>query len=91
MDFVDMKRYLDDLVDRFKAATQEIGFPGGIRAAACNDSSILVYSGIEVIADIMNLKLEKKKLNLEGDEVYECYFMYRGVKFHHFERKGSEE
>lgn len=84
MEFVDMKRYLDDLVDRFKAATKEESFPGGISAVASIAKSVLVFSGIEVMADIMNLELHEDKVSIEGFEGYEYYFMYRGVKFHHF-------
>lgn len=91
MEFVDMKRYLDDLVDRFKTATQEVEFPGGIRAAACNDSSILVYSGIEIMADVMNIKLHEVEVTLDGFNGYEQYFMYRGVRFNHFKREDSKE
>lgn len=84
MDFIEMKRNLDDLVDRFKAATEEVVLPGGIRAAACTDQSVLVYSGIEIMADVMNIKLHEVEVKLDGFNGYEHYFIYRGVKFNHF-------
>lgn len=84
MDFVDMKRYLDDLVDRFKAATERVEMPGGICAIASVNESVLVLDGIQIMADKMNIKLHEKVTNLDCFNGYEYYFVYRGVKFNCF-------
>lgn len=84
MDFADAKRYLDDLVDRFRAATERVELPGGICAVASVNESVLVLDGIQIIADVMNIKLHEKVTDAGCFNGYEYYFMYRGVKFNYF-------
>lgn len=87
MDFVEMKRSLDDLVERFKAATEKVELPGGICAMASISQSVLVPDGIQIMADVMNIELHEVEHDIDHFKGYEYYFMYRGVKFSHFSRE----
>lgn len=86
MEYSDVKAWLDELAEDFKRATRNKVLSTDIVAcAAAISNRVLVYSGIEIIADIMGLGLKEEEINLsDGTTSYKYFFIYSDVEFAHF-------
>lgn len=85
MEYEVVKKWLDELVKDFNASTQKRCLSTSIYAAINTDMWILVYDGIDIIADVMNLELTKEDCS---NEDYFCYsFIYQDTRFVGYIRK----
>jgi hypothetical protein len=76
-----VKRWLDELVADFNASTQNRVLSPSIYASINSDMWILVHEGIDIIADVMNLKLSEEIMNNDTSVWFVYSFKYQGVKF----------
>lgn len=83
MDYASVKEWLDILVKRFKESTKEEHLNSQIYASASIDDSVLIYSGFEVVADVMGLDVKEELFYSESlnENRYNYSFMYDGVCF----------
>lgn len=81
MDYVQMKQWLDALVDNLEEKGRLVDFNNRIRTHMPDKTIFL--NGIDEVADIMGIELQERKLSedLENRFKYEYSFMYRGIKF----------
>lgn len=78
MEYQEVKNYLDALIRVRDEARNIQRFNSSIEAIMAASSDIHIYKGIEIIADVMGLKLDKKKF-LDRKPRY--FFIYAGVEF----------
>ena len=83
MDYASVKEWLDILVKRFKESTKKEYLNSQIYASANIDDAILIYSGFEVVADVMGLGIKEDLFYSESlqENQYHYSFLYDGVCF----------
>lgn len=87
MDHTEIKEWLDRLVDNIIERKALKDFNNHIRTDAPDD--ILVYEGIEVIAEAVGATLTEEKWN--SDEYpYRYRFVYRGIELNGYEAQRLE-
>ena len=81
MDYVQMKQWLDALVDNLEEQGRLVDFNNRIRTHL-PDKSIFLY-GVDEVADIMGIELQEREFEKDPDckFAYEYFFIYRGIKF----------
>lgn len=80
MEYTDVKEWLDNIVKIHKMASFDHVFSDFIRASFVIDN-VLVYDGIEILADMMGLELSERKVEPADELKYEYSFVYDGVTF----------
>lgn len=91
MDPVQIKEWLDKRVDSINEQKAIKDLNNQIRTDV--EERVLVFQGIEIIADVIGIPLTKEIHEFNGI-VYEYSFVYRGIKFNSFCRarlSGFEE
>lgn len=83
MEYVEVKEFLDECVRDFKLATKERRLTNQIKVSVSNELSVLVYKGLEAMADIMGLEI-KEEVN-SGKMKYRYSFIYDDVEFASYE------
>ena len=79
MEYADIKKWLDALVDNLNQRKELICFSNSIKTHKPDDS--IFIEDIFVVADIMGIELNERNVG-EGDRFnWEYSFNYRGVKF----------
>lgn len=89
MEYAKVKKFLDECVRDYREATKKRSLTNNISLCFLTNSGVLVYEGLEVIADIMGLEIKEKfvpGVNLD----YEYSFVYDGVKFVSYEEERME-
>ena len=81
MEYEVVKKWLDELVKANRAANKENVLTSSIRVVAAVDTSVLVFSGIDIVADVMGLKLEEEILNNDMRVWFSYTFKYDGMRF----------
>ena len=84
MEYEVVKKWLDELVKANRAANKENVLTSSIRAVAAVDTSVLVFEGIDIVADVMGLKLEEEILNNDMRVWFSYTFKYDGMRFVQF-------
>ena len=81
MDYVQMKQWLDALVDNLEEKERLVHYNRRI-STHMPDKYMFLY-GVEEVADIMGIELQESELSESSycDRKYEYFFMYRDVKF----------
>lgn len=81
MNYVQMKQWLDALVDNLEEQGRLVDFNNRIRTHVPDKAIFLI--GIDEVADIMGIELQERRLSedLKSRFKYEYSFMYRGVRF----------
>lgn len=90
MDYADVKEWLDILVDRYKKATEAMYLVPRIKARASCDTSVMIYEGIDIVADIMGVELKEEEFKSELGHKYYYHFFYEGVEFISFAKERLE-
>jgi hypothetical protein len=80
MEYEVVKKWLDEKVDIFLEATKRDNLTSNICIRVSIDNKISV-EGINIIADVMGLKLDEEPYVYEGETFYFYTFVYRGVVF----------
>lgn len=78
MEYQEVKDWLDNLICVQNEAKRIEKFNSNIEAIMVSTPNIQIYTGIEIIADIMGLKLESRE-RTDGDK--ELYFNYSKTRF----------
>ena len=81
MEYEVVKKWLDELVGANRAANKENVLTSSIRAVAAVDTSVLVFSGIDIVADVMGLELKEEPITGDSDFRYSYTFRYDGMRF----------
>lgn len=81
MEYEVVKKWLDELVADFKASTQKRILSPSIYASINGGMWVLIYDGIDIIADVMGLKLKEELMTTDLRVWFVYYFHYNGVKF----------
>lgn len=81
MDYVQMKQWLDALVDNLKEKERLMHYNS--RISTHIPDKYMFLDGVEEVADIMGIELHERELSESPycDCKYEYFFMYRDVKF----------
>ena len=87
MEYAEVKEYLDSMVRDYNIAIKQRHLTNHIRAAITADTTILIYEGMETVADIMGLEIREEKRNVSSGLVYEYSFVYDGVEFVSYEKE----
>lgn len=80
MEYEVVKKWLDEKVDLFLEATKKDYLTTNVSLRVSIDNKISV-EGINIIADVMGLKLEEEPVVYKGETFYFYTFVYRGVGF----------
>jgi hypothetical protein len=80
MEYEVVKKWLDEKIDIFLEATKKNYLTTNVSLRVSIDDKISV-EGINIIADVMGLKLEEELVVYEGETFYFYTFVYRGVVF----------
>lgn len=80
MEYEVVKKWLDEKVDIFLEATKRDYLTSNISIRVSIDDKISV-EGINIIADVMGLKLEEEPCAYDGKKFCFYTFVYRGVVF----------
>ena len=88
MDKNDVKEYLDRLVELYREAnkTQLLGYKVKSSVSSDGETGILVYEGIEFLAEKMGLELQEEEIDAVHFK-YTHYFVYRGIVFRDYSNK----
>lgn len=78
MEFETAKEWLDALVDNLEQIKSLDNFNNQIQTTGTLEN-IHIYSGIEVLSDLMGIKLKARKLS-DYKYPYRYYFVYRGIE-----------
>lgn len=81
MEYEVVKKWLDELVKANREANKENVLTSSIRAVASVDTSVLVFGGIDIVADVMGLELEEELLTCDLGFHYSYTFRYDGMRF----------
>lgn len=81
MEYEVVKKWLDELVKANREANRENAITSSIRAVASVDTSVLVFDGIDIVADVMGLKLEEELITCEFGFRYSYTFRYDEMRF----------
>lgn len=81
MEYEVVKKWLDELVKANREANKENVLTSSIRAVAAVDTSVLVFSGIDIVADAMGLELQEEILNNDMKVWFSYEFKYDGMRF----------
>ena len=81
MEYEVVKKWLDGLVEANRAANKENALTSSIRAVASVDTSVLVFEGIDTVADVMGLELQEEILNNDMGVWFSYTFKYDGMRF----------
>lgn len=81
MEYEVVKKWLDELVKANREANKENVLTSSIRAVAAVDTSVLVFSGIDIVADVMGLELKEEPITGDSDFRYSYTFKYDGMRF----------
>ena len=81
MEYEVVKQWLDELVKANREANKENVLTSSIRAVAAVDTSVLVFSGIDIVADVMGLELQEELITHDSDFRYSYTFKYDGMRF----------
>lgn len=79
MEFEKVKQWLDDLVDTYKRMN-ELSTYNEVISTCIYRESIQLFRCIDIVADIMGIKLEEK-YTADREYPFEYSFEYRGCKF----------
>ena len=81
MEYEVVKKWLDELVKANREANKENVLTSSIRAVAAVDTSVLVFSGIDIVADVMGLELKEEPITGDSGFRYLYTFRYDGMRF----------
>lgn len=81
MEYEVVKKWLDELVKANREANKENVLTSSIRAVAAVDTSVLVFEGIDIVADVMGLELQEEILNNDMKVWFSYTFKYDGMRF----------
>lgn len=87
MEYEVVKKWLDELVKANREANKENVLTSSIRAVAAVDTSVLVFSGIDIVADVMGLELKEEPITSDSDFRYLYTFRYDGMRFVQYNRR----
>lgn len=87
MEYEVVKQWLDELVDDFLKVTKENVLNSTIRAQIAIEVSVLIYEGIDIVADVMGFDLTEEILNNDCEVWFAYSFTYKGVKFVEYKSK----
>lgn len=87
MEYEVVKKWLDELVKANREANKENVLASSIRAVAAVDTSVLVLSGIDIVADVMGLELEEEPITDDSYFRYSYMFKYDGMRFVQYSRR----
>ena len=78
MEYQEIKDYLDSLIRIRDEAKNSEKLNSSIEAIMIVNPEIHIYKGIEIIADVMGIKLKSRQ---RRDGITEFYFNYSKIKF----------
>lgn len=87
MEYEVVKKWLDELVKANREANKENVLTSSIRAVAAVDTSVLVFSGIDIVADVIGLELKEEAIIGDSDFHYSYTFRYDGMRFVQYSRR----
>lgn len=88
MEYAQVKEALNECVRDFKVATKERHLTDQIRLKVSTEFNILVYEGLEMMADIMGVEIKEKLIT--GNGKYRYSFVYDDVEFVAYENERLE-
>lgn len=89
MEYEKIKEWLDLVSEDFRRTNEHARFNSQIRTCHERDD-VHLYSGIEIIAEVMGLELRRRDLPYE-EYSHESYFIYNDVKFFQMYRKSEKD
>ena len=87
MEYEVVKKWLDELVKANRDANKENALTSSIRAVAAVDTTVMVFSGIDIVADVMGLELKEEPITGDSDFRYLYTFRYDGMRFVQYSRR----
>lgn len=87
MEYQEVKEYLDNLIQVREEAKSCECLNSSIQAIMISYPEIHMYSGIEIVADTMGIRLDSKKLR---DGTMKYFFTYSGTEFFQLGSSDSE-
>lgn len=81
MEYEVVKKWLDELAEANRAANKENVLASNIRAVASVDTSVLIFEGIDIVANVMGLELQEEILNNDMKVWFSYEFKYDGMRF----------